>query len=528
MARTKSKINQRKRKTATKLRKQADSESRRSESHLAEAERLTRTGHWVLTISSRRSFWSPEFFRMFDFDPATRKPSLKAFLKRVHPEDRRDVEKKINRVILGGHGLEHDYRIALADGSIKHIHAVLHPLTDRSRRTREIVGTATDATDRVRSESELRRSEAYLAEAEKISHTGCWARNPTSGALFWSQEEWRIFGLDPKKTTLSYEMFLEMVHPEDRASLEETSTRAVREKRAYDIPFRIILPDGSIKHIHSVGKPFFGESDDVMEYIGVSMDVTERKRDEAAAREEQQRLRQLEADLAHMNRLSIMGEQAASLAHEVKQPIAAARNNATAALNFLDAQPPDLGEVREALGCIVDDADRAGAIIDRIRDQIKKAPPQKDRFDLNEAINEVIELARGEITKNGVSVDTHLTEGALSVEADRVQLQQVLLNLVLNAVEAMSRVEAGARELSISTEQSQAGGALVAVIDSGPGIDLEHLERVFDAFYTTKSSGVGMGLSICRSIINAHGGRLWADTNLPRGAVFQFTLPGVE
>jgi PAS domain S-box-containing protein len=289
---------------------------------------------------------------MFDFDPATRKPSLKAFLKRVHPEDRRDVEKKINRVILGGHGLEHDYRIALADGSIKHIHAVLHPLTDRSRRTREIVGTATDATDRVRSESELRRSEAYLAEAEKISHTGCWARNPTSGALFWSQEEWRIFGLDPKKTTLSYEMFLEMVHPEDRASLEETSTRAVREKRAYDIPFRIILPDGSIKHIHSVGKPFFGESDDVMEYIGVSMDVTERKRDEAAAREEQQRLRQLEADLAHMNRLSIMGEQAASLAHEVKQPIAAARNNATAALNFLDAQPPDLGEVREALGCI--------------------------------------------------------------------------------------------------------------------------------------------------------------------------------
>jgi signal transduction histidine kinase len=140
----------------------------------------------------------------------------------------------------------------------------------------------------------------------------------------------------------------------------------------------------------------------------------------------------------------------------------------------------------------------------------------------------VIELARGEITKNGVSVDTHLTEGALSVEADRVQLQQVLLNLVLNAVEAMSRVEAGARELSISTEQSQAGGALVAVIDSGPGIDLEHLERVFDAFYTTKSSGVGMGLSICRSIINAHGGRLWADTNLPRGAVFQFTLPGVE
>ena len=174
------------------------------------------------------------------------------------------------------------------------------------------------------------------------------------------------------------------------------------------------------------------------------------------------------------------------------------------------------------------DADRAGDIIDRIRDHIKKAPPRKDRFDLNEAINEVIVLARSAITKNGVSVQTRLAEGLSPVQGDRVQLQQVVLNLILNAVEAMSSVEEGPRELLISTEQSQTGGVLVAVRDSGPGIDPEHLERVFDAFYTTKSSGVGMGLSICRSIIDAHGGRLWADANEPRGAVFQFTLPGAE
>ena len=228
-----------------------------------------------------------------------------------------------------------------------------------------------------------------------------------------------------------------------------------------------------------------------------------------------------------MNRLSMMGELAASLAHEIKQPIASARNNARAALNFLDKQPPDLGEVREALGCVVGDADRAGDIIDRIRDHIKKAPPRKDRFDLNEAINEVIVLARGAIIKNGVSVQTRLTEGLFPVQGDRVQLQQVVLNLILNAVEAMGSVEAGPRELLISTEQNQ-NGVLVAVRDSGPGIDPEHLERVFEAFYTTKSSGVGMGLSICRSIIDAHGGRLWADANEPRGAVFQFTLPGAE
>ena len=232
---------------------------------------------------------------------------------------------------------------------------------------------------------------------------------------------------------------------------------------------------------------------------------------------ERERLRQLEADLAHMNRLSMMGELAASLAHEITQPIATARNNARAALNFLDRQPPDLGEVREALGCVVGDADRAGDIIDRIRDHIKKAPPRKDRFDLNKAINEVIVLARSAITKNGVSVQTRLAEGLFPVQGDRVQLQQVVLNLILNAVEAMSSVEAGPRELLISTEQSQTGGVLVAVRDSGPGIDPDHLERVFEAFYTTKSSGVGMGLSICRSIIDAHGGRLWADANEPRG-----------
>ena len=241
-----------------------------------------------------------------------------------------------------------------------------------------------------------------------------------------------------------------------------------------------------------------------------------------------ERLRQLESDLAHMNRLSIMGELAASLAHEITQPIATARNNARAAMNYVDRSPPDLGEVREALACVVDDADRACDIIDRIRDHIKKAPCRKDRFDLNKAIDEVIVLARSAITENEVSVQTRLAEGLVPNHGDRVQLQQVVLNLILNAVEAMSSVEAGARELLISTEQSQANAVLVVVRDSGPGIDPEHLERVFEAFYTTKSSGVGMGLSICRSIIDAYGGRLWADVNEPRGAVFQFTLPGAE
>jgi C4-dicarboxylate-specific signal transduction histidine kinase len=219
---------------------------------------------------------------------------------------------------------------------------------------------------------------------------------------------------------------------------------------------------------------------------------------------------------------------AASLAHEVTQPIAASRNYARAALNFLDRQAPDLGEVKEALDFVVSAADRSGEIIERIRDHIKKAPPRKDRFDLNHAIGEVIALGRSAITRNGVSVQTFFAEGLVPVQGDRVQLQQVVLNLVLNSVEAMGSVGAGPRELLISTEQNQAKEVLVAVRDSGPGIDPKNLERVFESFYTTKSAGTGMGLSICRSIINAHGGRLWAGVNEPQGAVFQFTLPGEE
>jgi len=232
----------------------------------------------------------------------------------------------------------------------------------------------------------------------------------------------------------------------------------------------------------------------------------------------------LESDLAHMNRLGIMGEQAASLVHEITQPIASARNNARAALNFLDLQPRRLDVVKEALEQIVANADRAAANIDRIRDHLKKTPPRIDRLDLNQAINEVIALAGSAIAKYGVAVRTQFAEEFSFVEGDRVQLQQVMLNLVLNAVEAMSSIDDGVRELSINTTRNRTD-LVVGVRDTGPGIHRENFERIFEAFYTTKSGGMGMGLSICRSIIEAHGGRLWAEVNAPRGALFQFTLP---
>jgi PAS domain S-box-containing protein len=316
---------------------------------------------------------------------------------------------------------------------------------------------------------------------------------------------------------------LDITHEDDRAATRRLIDEMMAGGRqSYQMEKRYRRKDGQVIWVLVNTSIIPASGSTPAFFAGVVVDMEERKR----AQEERERLRQLEADLAHMNRVSMMGELAASLAHEITQPVGSAGNNARAALNFLDKQPPDLGEAREAIDSVVGDADRAGDIIDRIREQIKKAPPRKGRFALNAAINEVIVLAHSAIVKNGVSVETRLADGLLPVLGDRVQVQQVVLNLVLNAVEAMGSVEAGARELSISTEQTKTGGARVAVRDSGPGIDAEHLERVFQAFYTTKSSGTGMGLSICRSIIDAHGGRLWAEANDPRGAVFQFSLPG--
>ncbi|MGC1821573.1 MAG: PAS domain-containing protein, partial [Pseudolabrys sp.] len=291
-------------------------EIRRSEACMAEGQRLTRTGTWALNVVTKRCFWSPELFRILEFDPASTDPSISTFLDRVHPSDRDAVQQNIDLAIHTGKDFAQDYRLLLGGGTTKYVHSIGHPVTNKFGEIIDIIGAATEITDRVYAERALKRSEFYLAEAEKISHTGCWARNPTTGELFWSQEEWRIFGLDPKKTELSYQMFLNMIHPDDRPSLEMISTSAVHSGKPYDIPFRIVLSDGSIKHLHSVGNPVFHESGQVREYIGVTMDVTDRKLTEAALQEAQ-------SELARVARLTTMGEFAASIAHDIMQPLAA-------------------------------------------------------------------------------------------------------------------------------------------------------------------------------------------------------------
>jgi PAS domain S-box-containing protein len=385
----------------------------------------------------------------------------------------------------------------------------------------QAVAFVLDLTERKRAEEALRESEAKFRDYAETASDWLWETGPDHKFTLLTEN---AFGSDPAHRigTTCWDHALDV-------ETEPEKWRLVWATLDSHKPFRDFVyftPGGSgaPMYVKASGKPVFDSHGKFRGYRGTGTDVTAIVRAQRA----EASLRTAQAELAHVGRVMTLGQLTASIAHEINQPIGSARNNARAALNFLDRIPPDLGEVREALGCIVGDADRAGGIIDRIRDQIRKASPRNDRFDLNQAIEEVIGLAQSAITENGVSVQTRLASGMAPVHGDRVQLQQVVLNLILNAVEAMSSVEADERELLISTEQSQANGTLVAVRDSGPGIDPKHLELVFEAFYTTKSRGMGMGLSICRSIIGAHGGRLWAAANEPRGVLFQFTLPSAE
>ncbi|GLR84122.1 AAA family ATPase [Bradyrhizobium iriomotense] len=506
-------------------RKRAEEALRRSEAYLAEAQRLSHTSSWALDVRRREFVYlSSEVYRLFGFDPKNDIGSPQPFYDRIVPEDRERVIELAQQAVQEKAGREVDFRIALPDGAIKYVHSVGHPLLGTDGEVVEVVSTHIDVTEQhlanealQKAFDEIKKSEDRFRLVVDTIPALVWRASPDGIPDFLNQPALDYTGLKLDQAETGWPRAF---HPEDKKGMLQKWT-AIRESgMPGELEARLRRFDGEYRRFLFRGVPLRDELGNIVKWYGSSTDIEDRT--QALAR-----LQQMQSDLAHMNRVSVMGELAASLSHEIAQPIASARNNARAAQNFLRMQPPDLGEVREALSCVVADADRSGDIIDRIREQIKKAPPRKERFDLNAAINEVIILARSVTNQNGVSVQTRLAAALLPVLGDRIQLQQVLLNLILNAAEAMSSVEEGARQLLISTEQDQAG-ALVAVRDSGPGIDPAHLDRVFEAFYTTKPSGSGMGLSICRSIIDAHGGRLWAEANAPRGAAFQFTLPGAH
>jgi PAS domain S-box-containing protein len=549
-----------------------------------------------------------------------------------------------------------------------------------------VSGAVRDITARKCAEESLRRSEAYLAEAQRLTHTGSWACDIVTGEMRHSSEEHsRLYGFDPDKGIPSFEEFVRRIHPEDRALVVETAERANCAGKDFEVQFRLLLPDGTMRYVRGVGHPAFNASGELVEFVGTVIDMTERRLAEALrdgesrilemiardaplegilenlvrvveaqfagllcsvlfldedglhvrhgaapslpkaytqaidglsigpkagscgtamyrretvvvtdilqdplwepyrsvvepygfracwstpilahsgkalgsfamyyreprspnpaeiralemathlagiaierklAREERERLRQAQADLAHLNRVTTMGELTASLAHEIRQPITAALTNAKTCLRWLGRDEPNVEEARETASRIAKDVTRAADIISKIGLLFKKGAPQRELVDVNELIREMIVLLRSEANRYSISIRTELAGQLPKVMADRVQLQQVFMNLILNGIDAMKEMS-GESELAIKSEAGD-GQVLISVSDTGVGLPAERTEQIFKAFFTTKDNGTGMGLPISRSIIESHGGRLWAAGASGRGATFQFTLP---
>ncbi len=378
-----------------------------------------------------------------------------------------------------------------------------------------------DMADRLcESTAQLRESEHYLAQVQRLSHTGSWALDPATGkAIYWSEEMFRIHGLDPQRSHApDLDELPRFWHPDDRDWVVERIRTTIRDKAEYAAEHRLVLPDGTIRHLRAIGHPLLDDAGGLVEYVGTVMDITDRKRAEEA-------LHKAQAELAHVTRVTTVNALASSIAHEVSQPLGAVVANADAALRWLAREPPELDEARETLRCIAQDGHRAGEVIGRVRALLRKTDTVTAHLDLNDLIHDTVALVHGAASRHRILLRTELAPDLPRVGGDRVQLQQVLLNLLLNGIEAMKDVAERPRELLLRSQPDGSGVVLVSVQDTGVGLDPRSVERVFEAFYTTKPEGLGMGLAICRSIVEAHGGRLWAAAHEPHGTVFQFTLP---
>jgi PAS domain S-box-containing protein len=750
-----------------------------SEMYLTEAQRVSQTGSFGWNVSNGEIFWSEETFRIFQFDRATR-PTVELCLQRTHPEDRTAVQRTLDHASREGKDFSHQYRLLMPDGSVKYVYAMAHVTRDESGCI-EFIGAITDVTAAWETERKLRRSEAYLAESQRLVHTSSWAWDVRRREFVYrSAEVYHLFGFDEGKDAVSQRPFHDRILPEDRPRVTEVAQRAVREKADFEVDFRIVLPDGSIRRVHSVGHPIVNSEGDVIELVGTHVDVTEqyeareklqrafdeikrsedrlrlvtdtiptlvwragpdgspdflnqpaldytglsldqarlgwprafhpddkkgmlqkwsairessmrgglearlrrfdgeyrwflfqaeplrdeagnivkwygsatdiedRKRTEEALQDSEQRfrdyaetasdwlwetgpdhrvisisehinaaglvpallpgttrwgiatdvaaepekwrlhremldahlpfrdfvystvnesgsqvfvrssgkplfdvkggflgyrgtgtditamiradhaeqaLRKAQAELAHVTRVTMLGELTASIAHEVNQPLAAVVANAEASLRWLDRETPDLAAARRSVEWVINDGCRASEVIRRVRALANKADMEKVQLDINQVVKEAITLVQRELVRHRVLLRTELAPALPGIHGDRVQLQQVIINLLMNGIEAMEPVTDRPRQLTVRSSQDETGQVLLSVTDCGVGISADNANRMFNAFFTTKSSGLGMGLSICRSIVEAHGGRMSASGNEGPGATFQFVLP---
>ena len=395
-------------------------------------------------------------------------------------------------------------------------HAVSHETTDTLA---TIADAIAQGIQRKQAEDVVRRSEAFLTAAQALSQTGSWGWNTTTGELSWSRETYRIFGLNPQVApTLS--MIGAIIHPDDRPSFEQDAEGFRRDRTDFEREYRLTLGDGSLKYVHIVGRPVAGAFPD-LDFVGSIMDVTERKRAEEA-------LLTAQAKLEEISRLMTMGELAASIAHEINQPLATVVTNAQTCERLLQKEPPSLEELHAAVSDIAEAGKRASAVIERIRLLLRKSTPPPTLLDLNEIIREVLVWTRTETSKRRIVVRPDLANDLPPIRGDRVQLQQVFINLIRNAADAMVDVHDRQKTLTVRSRCNDEHEVDIAVVDSGVGIDPEHRPRIFEPFFSTKAEGMGMGLAICRSIVEAYGGRLTAADYQKFGTTIRIVLPAAD
>jgi PAS domain S-box-containing protein len=484
----------------------------RSEAYLAEAQRLTHTGSWAWRVPGRDAVHlSEEWYRIYGFDPGNGPPSFEERRQRTHPEDRAQWQGVIDRAIAEKSEYEVEFRILLPDGTVKHIHTVGHPVLNASGGLVQFVGSSTDITERKRAEEATR----LLAAIVESSHDAIVSKSLDGIITSWNKGAERLFGY-PAEEAVGQNITL-IIPPERRDEERTILGQLTRGERVDNFETVRMRKDGSFLDVSLTISPMKDSSGRVVGASKLARDITERKRAEEA-------LRQAQTDLAHASRLTTMGEFTASLAHEVKQPIAAAVTDANTCVRWITRDEPDLKEAREAACRIVKDAQRASEIINRVHLLFKKGTPQRELVDVNEVAREMIVLLGDEASRHSISVRTELAEDLPHVFVDRVQLQQVLMNLITNGVDAMHDVD-GPRELTIKSQPARSNELLLSVSDTGVGLPRHQADEIFNAFFTTKTHGTGMGLRISRSIVESHGGRLWAADNSPRGASFCFTLP---
>jgi PAS domain S-box-containing protein len=395
---------------------------------------------------------------------------------------------------------------------------------DEARIADQFTHLASIVIERKRAEEALRKSEAFLSQGQKISHMGSWAWMLATDKVVWSEEHCRLFGFRIDEVGGTFSDVTRKLQPDERRYLEETVGLAVSRGEDFNIEYKITRDGDDERIFQSVGRAVSNSRGEVVEYIGTTIDVTERKQAEEALRRSEANLRKAQAELAHVARTTTMGEMAASIAHEVAQPLTGVAANATASLRWLAANPPNIEEANVAIQRVVRDGKRASEVITRIRKLFRKEASVKEPLSISEVIEEVIALTRMELTRNRVDVDLRLAPDIPVVTGDRVQLQQVLMNLILNAIDAMGTLEDRVRMLTIRTLRGEGAEVLVSVGDNGVGISPEDVERIFEPFHTSKAGGMGMGLPICRTIVEDHGGTLRVTPGAEAGVVFEFSL----